>query len=104
MTRDLKIAKEARNLIARKGGWVRGDMKEEKVNGTFAYCALGAIREAAKPARGKRVATKLADIIDPESWLSTSTITYFNDHIAKDKRYVLRKFDKLITQLKSNGK
>lgn len=91
----LTILEDARALIARPDGWVRGKFSVGVgMSGYVAYCALGALHQAglANPSQYDCAITAVRAALPPNAL----GITYFNDYIAGGKRDVLRVFDKAI--------
>lgn len=109
----LKVLEDARALIAPPFAWTRGDYKktERRAPKGVAYCAMGAIDEAAgrfplyvAQAAGAELANcvpKLPGIVVNQ--MPGRVVTRFNDHQAKDKAQVLKAFDCAISNVRSQG-
>lgn len=57
--RAANALRRARKLISSYNNWTTGRMREEKVDGTQAFCAIGALRHSVKDAYSKT--TQLAE-------------------------------------------
>lgn len=112
MTRErpsTRILRDARRLIARPNGWVKGVSRMYRANskGEYAacYCATGALREVScgddwsrKPARGTaRAFEVLAEVIGrPRGTVAANVIITWNDDVKRTKKQVLAAFDEAI--------
>lgn len=96
MSKVKNVLIKARDLI--ENGWVR-NAYSKKVNGVQCYCAVGAIRKATRNVDLRIAAVKkLAEVVTP-AWqgMSTAAVTTWNDSVpGRDKRYVIRGFNKAI--------
>lgn len=93
----VSVLKDARALIARPWGWVRGAYQKPTRAGT-GYCALGAMNRAMSmmplSVRGYALDC-LHKALDETTGIEWSSVAEFNDE-SPDKRRVLRLFDKAI--------
>lgn len=88
--------KEARDLIARPWGWVRGNFTRPTRAG-MGYCALGAAEHVAGSSYGtfEQMHRCLMEAVREITGGEWSGVIGFNDSV-RDKRRVLRLFDKAI--------
>lgn len=118
----LETLQAARAILARPKGWTRGEYARNAkgeyrhviADDATRFCSLGAICRATFEKTGgmfhdeyevdNTITTALGEAIVKQSkgLFDRSTISSFNDHYGKkrDKRYVLRAFDRAIKSLK----
>lgn len=93
-----KVLEDAADLISKPGGWLRNAMTNDDET---AFCTLGAMRKAATGSAIPSVASSkyyaavsaLASTITPDyvGEVDCHIVVCYNDDVAKDKRYVIRK-------------
>lgn len=106
----VKVLKRARALLAKRGGWIKGNSFDNEGG----YCATGAIYSAMEPAptlisEKLIIYQELASQLPDEYSCGTSRcddIRRFNDDPKTTKRQVIALFDKAIkaTTKKQKGK
>lgn len=101
----IKVLKQARALLAKRGGWIKG----QSDNGNGSYCATGAIFEVVPDYERRNDAySSLASKL-PKAYQGIypdpgSDIVGFNDRSATRKKDVLSLFDRAIKAAKKASK
>lgn len=93
MNKDVRrVLTRARDLISQ--GWVRGNYAHE-VNGKMCFCAVGAIRKVTKSTDLQmRAVNALATAVGVKHSVG---VIMWNDTVpSRDKRYIIRGFNKAI--------
>lgn len=110
MKPSVKILVEARALLARRGGWVRGALYQQRIGSEASYCSMGALNKVAvgfavtyqaPERRGFKTAERaLAQAMGPyRHMLPSDAIIRFNDRSKTRKKDVLAAFDRAIEAL-----
>lgn len=84
----VKVLKDARKLLAKRGGWVQGHYQ----SGKCGHCAMGALIAAA----GKNLRARDTEDSALRNAIACHYVVVWNDMPGRTKREVLAAFDKAI--------
>ncbi len=94
----IEVLEKAIKLLEPRGAWLQGQL-EKKKGDRKCYCAYGALRGEVPTLQVDSVYFDLSNTLRDNGYGCRDLIVY-NDHIAKDKRYILRLFRAQIRKYK----
>jgi hypothetical protein len=102
---NTRILIEARRLLARPYGWIKGDASRlitRRGQAMYAFCALGAMNAASRKLIGSNLGVEDARAIFADA-NSIERVSNFNDAKTTRKADVLKAFDRAIEKSKLRG-